>query len=239
MQSTHTKPNSDLVVWHITDSALPTGAFAHSAGMETFIQDGEIDDPESFSVWLRDYLYQATFGEALSARFAARLGAKDLPLEEAAEQLHELDALTHATQTPKQLRVSMNSMGRRMSKVARIVDPENALVEEYDGGLKERRYKGNPGIAAGLLLGAAGVDEHTAVRAYLMQMATSMVQNAIRAIPLGQDAGQRILVEIYPYIDAFAEVTLKHDWHDLGVTAPRLEQAQMAHEHLRSRMFMS
>ena len=114
-----------------------------------------------------------------------------------------------------------------------------ALVAEYDAGLRERRYKGNPGIAAGLVLRAAGVDEHTAAAAYLMQMASSMTQNAIRAIPLGQDAGQRILIDVYEYLPGFAEETLTHDVPDLGVSFPRLEIAQMQHQYMRSRMFMS
>lgn len=78
-----------------------------------------------------------------------------------------------------------------------------------------------------------------AVTAYLMQMANSMTQNAIRAIPLGQDAGQRVLVQAYPAITQAAQMTMAHDVSDLGVVAPRLEVAQMAHESLISRMFMS
>ena len=101
------------------------------------------------------------------------------------------------------------------------------------------RDRGNPGIAFGLVLGAAGVEEYTAVEAYLMQLATSMVQNAIRAIPLGQDAGQRLLVGVYDWVSRYAAVTMEHTIHDLGVAAPDMEIAQMEHEFLHSRMFMS
>lgn len=230
---------ANLVVWHITDSALPTGAFAHSAGLETYIQKEEVSDPDSYLHWLRGYLHQATYGEALAVLLTLRLrgGAEDSQVM--VETLAELDALTHATQTPKELRASMQAMGRRMSKVARIIEPEDPLVVEYDEGLRARKYKGNPGIAAGLALGAAGVDELTAVSAYLTQMANSMTQNAIRAIPLGQDAGQRILVAVYEDIPQLAAATLQRDMLDLGVSFPRLEIAQMEHEYMRSRMFMS
>ena len=66
-----------------------------------------------------------------------------------------------------------------------------------------------------------------------------MTQNAIRAIPIGQDAGQRVLVGAYPVIEQAVEMTMRHDLSDLGSVAPRLEIAQMAHEELRARMFMS
>lgn len=239
MQNTPTKDRASLVVWHITDSALPTGAFAHSAGLETYIQRDEVSDPDSYLRWLTGYLHQATYGEALAVLLAVRLQAAQLPIEQARNELHTLDELCHATQTPQELRASMQSMGKRMAKVAKIIDAEDPLVAEYDAGLRERRYYGNPGIAAGLVLGAAGVEERTAVSAYLMQMANSMTQNAIRAIPLGQDAGQRILISVYDYLPGFADETLARDVADLGVSFPRLEIAQMQHQYMRSRMFMS
>ncbi|EEI27380.1 urease accessory protein UreF [Corynebacterium glucuronolyticum] len=246
MQSTPTKPQeassserAQLVIWHLTDSALPTGGFAHSAGMETYIQSGAIDDADTFAEWLKGYLYQATFNDALAVRFAVELHNSTIGWDEKVARLNQLDRLLHATLTPKELRAAMQSMGKRMSKVARIVDADDMLVEEYDRGLRAREYKGNPGIALGLVLAAAGVDEYTAAKAYLMQLATSMVQNAIRAIPLGQDAGQRLLVGVYGLVTEFAQQAMEHTVHDLGVAAPDMEIAQMEHEFLRSRMFMS
>lgn len=231
MLSTPTSARASLVVWHITDSALPTGAFSHSAGLETAVQAGEVADAGSFLTWLRGYLRQATYGEALAVVLARRVGGVD--------KLASLDELCFSTQTASEQRAAMSAMGKRMAKVARIIEPDDPLVAEYDTGLRERRYKGNPGIAAGLVLRAAGVDERTAAAAYLMQMASSTTQNAIRAIPLGQDAGQRIIVQMYSDLPQLAELTCSRGEEDLGVSFPRLEIAQMEHEYLRSRMFMS
>lgn len=239
MQSIPTNPAAQLVVWHLTDSALPTGGFAHSAGLEVYVQSEEVHDPDTYATWLNGYLRQASFAEALAVRFAVELQQAGLDDDTAVEQLRALDQLAHACQTPKQIRTSMNSMGKRMSRVAAIIAPDDHLVASYAAEINARTMHGNPGIAAGLALGAVGVDVREAVTAYLMQMANSMTQNAIRAIPLGQDAGQRVLVSAYPAILQSAEMTMQHDISDLGVVAPRLEVSQMAHEGLRSRMFMS
>lgn len=239
MQNTPTNPLAELAVWHLTDSALPTGGFAHSAGLEIYIQSEEVHDPETYGSWLAGYLRQSSYNDALALRLAYQLHSSGQPLDEATESLRELDQLVHACQTPKQVRASMNSMGKRMSKVAKIVDDQDPLVVAYEQGIASRTMHGNPGIAAGLVFSASGVAEETAVMAYIMQLANSMTQNATRAIPLGQDAGQRVLVQTYPVIKQAAEMTMQHTLADLGAVAPRLEIAQMQHESLRSRMFMS
>ena len=234
-----TNRRAALAVWHLTDSALPTGGFAHSAGLETYIQADLVNSPESFGAWLDGYLRQASYNEALAVRFAVELQESDLPDAVKEVQLAELDQLCHACQTPKQVRDSMNSMGKRWTRVSAIVAPDDHLVEVYRDGVQKRTMHGNPGLAAGLVLGALGVPAEEAVAAYLMQMANSITQNAIRAIPLGQDAGQRILVGAYDSIDHAAGLTMARDVTEFGIVPPRLEVAQMQHEALLSRMFMS
>ncbi|SES09986.1 urease accessory protein UreF [Corynebacterium cystitidis] len=239
MQNIPTSRRAQLVVWHLTDSALPTGGFAHSAGLETYVQADDVHNPETYGAWLHGYLRQASFNDALAVKLAVELHTSSASEDEKLAGLEQLDTLLHAAQTPKQVRVSMNSMGKRMARVASIVAPEDVLVDKYEKAITAREMHGNPGIAAGLALAASGVDQREAVDAYLMQMANSMTQNAIRAIPLGQDAGQRVLVGAYPAIERAGDMTMEHTVADLGVVAPRLEIAQMQHEALRSRMFMS
>lgn len=239
MLSIPTNRRAALGVSHLTDSALPTGGFAHSAGLEVFIQANEVSNPEEFSTWLDGYLHQASYNEALAVRFAVELQEADLPAAEKTERLAELDQLCHACQTPRQIRASMNSMGKRWTRVSAIVTPEDELVALYRDGVEKREMYGNPGVAAGLVFGALGVPIDESVAAYLMQMANSMTQNAIRAIPLGQDAGQRVLVGAYETIERAATLTMSRDVADMGVISPRLEIAQMQHETLHSRMFMS
>ncbi|VEH05359.1 urease accessory protein [Corynebacterium kutscheri] len=239
MQNTATSIRAELILWHLTDSALPTGSFAHSAGLETFIQANDVHDPDSYQHWLHSYLRQASFTEALTVRFAVELVQSDKDFATKLRHLNELDQLVHACQTAKQVRTSMNSMGKRMAKIALTIAPDQPIVEKYYQAILAEEMHGNPAIAVGLLLGSEGVSPRQAVTAYLMQMANSMTQNAIRAIPLGQDAGQRVLVSAYEVIIQAAQLTMTHTVADLGAVAPRLEVAQMQHETLRSRMFMS
>lgn len=239
MPNIPTKLRSKLITWHLTDSALPTGAFAHSAGLETYIQRDIVSDAASYSAWLSAYLLQASYTEALALRFAMELATSERSDEEKLDGLAELDRLCHVSQTPRQVRTSMNAMGKRMAKVATITVSDDPLISAYLAGIDDGSYHGNPGIAAGLAFGASQISIEDGVYAYLLQMASSMTQNAIRGIPLGQDAGQRVLAESYAYIEKSGAATLEHTLADLGSVAPGLEVAQMMHESLHSRMFMS
>src|SRR6188768_3146060 len=53
---------SDWLTWQVIDSAFPTGAFAHSFGLEAAWQHGEIRDAGDLRQLLRAALQQATFG---------------------------------------------------------------------------------------------------------------------------------------------------------------------------------
>src|SRR6187200_2389650 len=54
--------NGDWVVWQICDSAFPTGALAHSAGLEAAWQAGEIAGAQDLSAWVAATLRQAAAG---------------------------------------------------------------------------------------------------------------------------------------------------------------------------------
>jgi urease accessory protein len=78
-----------------------------------------------------------------------------------------------------------------------------------------------------------------ALAAYLFAAATSLTQNAVRAIPLGQNAGQRLLRQAADDVAAAVERVSHLTLDDFGAVTPGLEISQMRHEHQRARMFMS
>lgn len=239
MPNTATDPRAQLALLHLTDSALPTGGFAHSFGMEDYLLRGAIHNEHTYAAWLHGYIRQTAYTEGLLARFAAELGHRASAGEDVSRELSELDNLAHISLIPEQVRTANASMGKRMARVVRHVAPDVKIAGTYIEGIEDGTFYGCPAIAYGLAVAGLGVDVASAVRSYLMQLTTSINQNAIRGIPIGQDAGQRVLVGTYPVIEESTGLVLELDMLDLGASPPGLELAQMDHETQHSRMFMS
>ena len=46
-------------LWQLTSGSFPTGAFSHSYGLETFVQEGLVHDVSTFGDWLAAHLTHA------------------------------------------------------------------------------------------------------------------------------------------------------------------------------------
>ena len=236
-----------LPLAQLCDSALPTGAFSHSFGLETYICDGVVDGEVSFAAWLRALVStQLTFSEGLGLRLAFEAVAAD-----DWEVIVRLDALLVAQAIPIQVRRAGVTMGRRMLTIARLA------LEGTDGGRLLSRYAalmdtkdtGNAGDTGGcrshpaIVLAIAGyaleAPPAAVTAAYLQSSVISLTQNAVRAIPLGQDAGQRAIASVRGDVHAAVRRIGGLDETDLGAAAPGIEISQMRHERQRARMFMS
>ena len=239
-----------LPLAQLCDSALPTGAFSHSFGLETYICEGVVDGEASFVSWLRALVStQLTFSEGLGLRLAFEAVAAD-----DWEAIAHLDALLVAQAVPIQVRRAGVTMGRRMLTIARLT------LEGTDGGRLLSRYaalantgdtgdtgdtghtggcRSHPAIVLAIAGYALAAPPAAVTAAYLQSSVISLTQNAVRAIPLGQDAGQRAIASVRGDVHAAVRRIGGLDETDLGAAAPGIEISQMRHERQRARMFMS
>ncbi|MUN64401.1 urease accessory protein UreF [Kocuria sediminis] len=220
-----------LAVLQLCDSALPTGAFAHSLGLETYLDDGTVGDEPGFLAWVRHCLHhQVVPAEGWAVRAVATAADDDA--------VWRADELLSAQALPVQVRDAASAMGRRMTEIGAENFPSPRLLA-YAERQRAGTSRGSPAVAFALVGAGLGVPWEQLAGAYLFSTATSLTQNAVRGIPLGQNAGQRVLRALHEDVARGVERIGRMPQEEVGATSPGLEIAQMRHAWQRARMFMS
>lgn len=223
-----------LALLQLTDSQLPTGAFSHSYGLETYIQEDQVTDAASFTAWLNMYVdEQLKYADGL----VSRLVYEAIERDDIAE-IWKLDRLITVQNLPREVRQGSYKMGERLVSLGLSLY-EFPLLIEYKERISTNQSFGHPAIVFTMIAYYLEVPKKSAISSYLYSCVSGIVQNAVRGIPLGQTAGQRILRDIQPQLLETAKETEKLKFDDFGITAPGIEISQMKHERLTIRIFMS
>ncbi|MEI3607515.1 urease accessory protein UreF [Pseudogracilibacillus sp. SE30717A] len=223
-----------LALIQLCDSNFPTGAFSHSFGMESYIQEGVVYDKDTFSKWLSLYLHnQLVYSDGL----AARLVYEALEEDKLAIIWH-LDRLLTVQNFSEETREGTVRIGERMlAMVESLFDAE--LLRSYRERIQKKQSFGHPAIVFTMVGYCLGVEKETTNQLYLYSAIVSLVQNAVRAIPLGQTTGQKIIYEYQQEISKAVKVINQLSENDFGIVAPGIERSQMAHEQINIRIFSS
>lgn len=220
-----------LPLLQLSDSALPTGAFSHSFGLESYLERGLVHDETTFADWLTQFVrIQLTHSDGFAIRLAYE--------SQSPAELYGVDRRLAAAALPRQIREAGVKMGARMLQIAQSVFP-CADLDDYALAVANGRCAGHPALAFAVAGRNLGVPLPQLLSTYIFSTVTSLTQNAIRGIPIGQNAGQRVLRAAHAEVAAAVDLIQTLELEDFGVTAPGLEIAQMKHERQRARMFMS
>ncbi|MEO0388710.1 MAG: urease accessory UreF family protein [Pseudomonadota bacterium] len=196
-------------------AAFPTGAFAYSHGLEAAIAAGTVADAGALADWIGAVLAQgAGRSDAVLLTAAMRPGA----------DLDALADLAAALATSRERWVETVEQGRAFAAVSASVWGTEAEPRPLP-------------IAVGAAAGALGDGPEDVVALYLHAMAANLVSVAVRFLPLGQTAGQRVLAGLYPVIEATAAAALQADPDDLGGATLAADLAAMRHETMPVRIF--
>ncbi|OAH58416.1 MULTISPECIES: urease accessory protein UreF [Bacillaceae] len=223
-----------LSLFQLCDSNLPTGAFSHSFGLETYIQENKVHDKDSFSEWLRMYVTgQLVYTDGLACRLAFEaLERND------AEEIWALDRKITVQALPRETREGTYKIGERMLTIGNDLYPA-PLLSLYKEKTANGEAFGHPAIVFTMIAHQLNVPENVILSTYLYSTISGLTQNAVRGIPLGQTAGQFILRDIQQSITKAVEQIRTMDIADFGAVAPGLEISQMKHERVHIRIFMS
>ena len=202
--------------------------------LETYIQEGHVHDQVTFSEWLHVYLHeQLIYSDGLASRLVYEaLEEKNI------EKVWKIDRMLNVQNLPRETREGTQRMGERMLYLMESLY-EVFTLSQYRKRIQQKQSFGHPAIVFTIIGHHLAVSQSTTTLFYLYSNLSSLVQNAVRAIPLGQTAGQKIIQEFQGALVQATEKIEDLDEEDFGITSPGLELAQMRHERVNIRIFMS
>jgi urease accessory protein len=227
-------PAQFLTLLQLSDTALPIGAFAYSNGLETYAQQGLMTDVATLQEWLEAVLHHAVHGgHLLPVALAYRAtAAGDW------SQLERLDQHLTAMKHARELRQASVKLGQGLLRLAVRVWP-GPLIERLQTLCRQQQLVGHQALILGVLGAELGWDERIIVEAAGYQWLSGMISAALRLLPIGQLAGQRLLAELLPHLPPIADAIRQQGWDDLASAAPAFDIHAMQHEIVYSRLFRS
>ena len=211
----------------LSDSALPTGGFAHSGGLEAAAQQGEVRTGAELRRFLRDALWQA--GHAM------------LPLASVAHAdpaaLPRLDARADAFLVSRVANRASRTQGRAFLDTCARIFPA-----EVTGLRKSARGAGlllHHAPIAGAVLRVLGVERTHAQQLLLSLALRGLLFAAVRLGVVGTHEAQRMQHELATAMDEVLAACGELGEDALAQTAPLADLLGSTHDRLYSRLFQS
>jgi urease accessory protein len=218
--------SSPWLVWQLVDSAFPTGAFAHSGGLESAWQLGQVAGADDVWQYVQDSVLQA--------------GSATLPLvnavHRAPERVAAMDALADAFLINAVANRASRVQGRSLLATAARVWPGQPIAALQEA-LADRSAHVAP--VTGAVFGALGVPLETAQHVVLFGAARIVLSAAVRLGIVGSYEAQRLQAAVGLFAAKVQRRVADATDDDLAHTAPLVDLFQGAHDRLYSRLFQS
>ena len=198
----------------LASPALPVGAYSYSGGLEAAIEAGTVKDAASARAWIGDVLEHS-------------VASLDLPLLSQAisspGEAERLNAFYIASRETAELRAETLQMGYSLCRLLRELGVE---------GVPEGEVCFPAAFACAAR--AWGIAPDEAVQAYAWGWLENQVMAAVKAVPLGQTDGQKMLLALGSSLEKLSRNT-----EITGNFAPGLAILSSRHETQYSRLFRS
>ncbi len=208
----------------LASPALPVGAYSYSGGLEAAVEAGIVHDAASAERWIGDVLeFSVARMEApILFRFIGFFKQQNLA------EIEKLNEQLLASREAAELRAETVQMGYSLNRLFKDLGLGEVPVEE-------------PSFPAAFAYAAAQwrIEPEPALQAYLWAWLENQVMAALKAVPLGQTDGQRILLRLGEKISFFTGKILSMKDEELGNFAPGLAMLSAKHETQYSRLFRS
>lgn len=217
-----------LRLCQLVSPALPIGAYNFSQGLEYAVEAGWVHDQTTTYEWLLGVAQQsvATLDLPLLIRMYHAWYHGDLV------KVKDWSRYLLASRETEELRAEERHLGRSLAKVLVSLGMHEAT--EWS-----RHVDSSYACLFALAAVRWSIPVTQTAQGYLWAWCENQVMAALKLLPLGQSAGQRILNQLLPLIPSMVAAAARCEDEDIGVATPRQSMASAWHEIQYTRLFRS
>ena len=214
------------LIW-LASPALPVGGFSYSEGLEAAIEWAGVGNEEAASEWLADQLHLSL------ARSDLAVVARAIPAWRDGEiaRIRGLNDWVFQTRESAEFRLQTEQMGRSFVEWLKLRHADAAAV--FDA------LPASYPVAFAFAAARTEAPVRDACLAFAFGWAENMAAAAVKAVPLGQSAGQRILGRLAAEIPSAVDRALALADDERQAFSPMLAVLSARHETQYSRLFRS
>jgi len=226
-----TAPSTLLQLMWLASPALPVGSFSYSEGLEAAVEAGVVRTEAQTADWLINQLHIG-------------LGRSDLPVVDRAVAawrtldegaVRSLNAWVLSTRETHEIAQQTMQMGRSMVEWLRNRQPSDERLAMLAALEPAPTWP----VAFALAAAQTEASSREILLAFGFGWAEAMVQAALKCVPLGQNAGQRVLALLSEALPDSVESALATQDDEMQCFSPMLAILSARHETQYSRLFRS
>ena len=207
----------------LSSTALPVGAYCYSQGVESAIESGMIQDEKSSILYFEEVL------EMLLVRFELPVLKRLIISFDQPEQFEYWAQLYRASRESKELLAESQQLAFSLNAWIRDVLKKPVKLKKQIGFVPIYAH----------LCGQLELDVAEVLTAYTFTVLENQVLAAVKTVPLGQIAGQRILWHVHGLIPDAIQRAMQLQDHEISSALPHYAMLSMQHETQYSRLFRS
>ncbi len=228
--------SSLLQLMWLASPALPVGGFSYSEGLEAAVEAGLVTTEAQTASWLLDQLHLGLArGELAVASKAFKAWLRD-----DLSTIAELNAWVTTTREASEMRLQTEQMGRSLVEWLknRGLLGDN-MIDERVAQLGALKPAPTWPVAFALAAAQTGAPWRESLLSLAFSWAENMMQAALKAVPLGQSAGQRVLSQLSAAIPGAVDHAMQLMDSERQAFMPMLAILSAQHETQYSRLFRS
>lgn len=206
--------------------ALPIGGYSYSQGLEAALEGGLVHDADTAHAWMARYLDEvvAHWDAPILWRLLKAFAARD------AAAIAEWGECFLASRDTAELRAETVQMGYSLARLVAELGVADTAALGTDVTLP---------LAYACAVDGLDIPHEEALLAMIFSWLENQVLVCVKSVPLGQVAGQRLLLALRPDIERAAQRARMLADDELSNWAPGLSMLSMRHEVQHGRLYRS